>query len=143
MTPDEFKTAIEKLGYSQVGIAKIFGVNGRTARRWASGANDIPRAVEMQINSMIEAGGITQEIMAEVKAGQKELQESDVTRFLWVMPKMNESRWIVAEHDQISDVYYLPGNVNKFTIDELHLGPVVDPPAVDGELDLKRVGRWP
>jgi hypothetical protein len=135
MTPDEFKTAIEKLRYSQVGIAKIFGVNGRTARRWASGANDIPRAVEMQINSMIEAGGITQEIMADVISGRidKEFGEGDVTRFLWVMPKMNESRWIVAEHDQISDVYYLPGNVNKFTIDELHLGPVVDLP--DGEVD--------
>jgi DNA-binding transcriptional regulator YiaG len=42
MTPDDYRTAIEKLGLSQVAAAKLLGVDERTSRRWASGERDVP-----------------------------------------------------------------------------------------------------
>lgn len=42
MTPDEYRSAIEALGLSQVAAAKLLGVDDRTSRRWASGERDIP-----------------------------------------------------------------------------------------------------
>jgi DNA-binding transcriptional regulator YiaG len=42
MTPDQFRTAINKLGLSQVAAARLFGVDEETSRQWANGERDIP-----------------------------------------------------------------------------------------------------
>jgi DNA-binding transcriptional regulator YiaG len=42
MTPDEYASAIEQLGLSQLAAAKLLGVDGRTSRRWVSGERDVP-----------------------------------------------------------------------------------------------------
>jgi DNA-binding transcriptional regulator YiaG len=42
MTPDQYRSAIEKLGLSQIAAARLLGVDARTSRRWASGERDIP-----------------------------------------------------------------------------------------------------
>lgn len=42
MSPDEYRSTIEKLGLSQIAAAKLLGVDARTSRRWASGERDVP-----------------------------------------------------------------------------------------------------
>lgn len=45
MTADEYRTAIETLGLSQVAAARLLGVAPRTSRHWALGARAIPGPV--------------------------------------------------------------------------------------------------
>ena len=45
MTADDFRHCLARVGLSQVGAARLFAVNDRTARRWAAGEQDIPAAV--------------------------------------------------------------------------------------------------
>jgi hypothetical protein len=52
MTHLEYREAIERLGLSQVGAARLFHVDPRTSRRWALGELDIPRAVEIALYLM-------------------------------------------------------------------------------------------
>lgn len=52
MTPNTFRELLDRLGLSQVGAASLFGVNDRTARRWASGEQDIPQAVALALMLM-------------------------------------------------------------------------------------------
>ena len=42
MTAKQFNAAIERLGLSQVGAAKLIGITGRTCRRYAAGDAEIP-----------------------------------------------------------------------------------------------------
>jgi hypothetical protein len=42
VTPDEFRTELAALGFSQRGFAAFTGSNERTVRRWALGEQDIP-----------------------------------------------------------------------------------------------------
>lgn len=53
MIAAEYREAIAALGLTQVGAAKLFGVNERTGRRWALGEQDVPRAVEIALRLMI------------------------------------------------------------------------------------------
>lgn len=56
MTPTEYREAIESLGLSQVGAARLFGVDPRTSRRWALGELPVPRAVELALKLMLKHG---------------------------------------------------------------------------------------
>lgn len=47
MTPDEFRTALERLGLTQIGAARFLGLDERTLRRYATGEKPVPRTVEM------------------------------------------------------------------------------------------------
>lgn len=49
MTPAAYRDALARLGLSQVGAARLFGVNPRTSRRWALGELEVPRAVEIAL----------------------------------------------------------------------------------------------
>ena len=42
MTADEYRTAIETLGLSQIEAARLLDVDARTSRRWASGEREVP-----------------------------------------------------------------------------------------------------
>jgi hypothetical protein len=42
MNADEYRRAIEQLGLTQIGAAKLLGVDERTSRRWANGERDVP-----------------------------------------------------------------------------------------------------
>lgn len=53
MTAPEFRAALAALNLSQVGAAKLFGVNDRTARRWASGDQEVPRVVALCLRLMV------------------------------------------------------------------------------------------
>jgi DNA-binding transcriptional regulator YiaG len=56
MTPDEYRTAIEKLGLSRVAAAKLLGVDARTSRRWASGERDVSAPAQRFLQYLIATG---------------------------------------------------------------------------------------
>ena len=47
MTPAEYRTLIAALGLSQVGAARVLGIDPRTSRRYALGETPIPQIVEI------------------------------------------------------------------------------------------------
>lgn len=58
MTAKQFQAALDRLGLSQVGAARLFGADPRTARRWALGERSIPESVAILLRLML-AGKIT------------------------------------------------------------------------------------
>lgn len=57
MTPAEYREALEALDLSQVGAARLFGVDPRTSRHWAADMNP-PAAVALCLRLMM-AHGVT------------------------------------------------------------------------------------
>jgi hypothetical protein len=49
MTADEFREALDQLGISQVGIARLLGVDDVTARRWAANGTPVPVAILVEL----------------------------------------------------------------------------------------------
>jgi hypothetical protein len=47
MTKTQFGAALDRLGLTQVGAARLFGYDERTIRRWASGELPVPRIIEV------------------------------------------------------------------------------------------------
>jgi DNA-binding transcriptional regulator YiaG len=60
MTADRYRATIDRLNLSQVGAARLFKVDDRTSRRWASGDAPVPEAVAKLLRLM-EAGALTVE----------------------------------------------------------------------------------
>ena len=56
MTKDEFRDACSHLGMSQLGAARLLGVDGRTVRRWALGEREIPPPVARFLGYLIATG---------------------------------------------------------------------------------------
>ena len=54
MTAKQFQNAIDRLGLSQVGAAKLFGSDPRTARRWALGERSIPEPITILLCLMLD-----------------------------------------------------------------------------------------
>jgi hypothetical protein len=52
VTHNEYRKALEKLNLSQVGAARMLGVDGRTSRRWIAGEVPIPHAVSIVLTVM-------------------------------------------------------------------------------------------
>lgn len=67
MTPDEYRSAIEKLGLSQVEAARLLGVDERTSRRWACGERDVSPPAVRFLRYLIAIG----------KSGEKALRVLD------------------------------------------------------------------
>ena len=64
MTPDDFRATLARLDLSQVGAARLFGVDDRTARRWACDEAPIPAAVAILL-ALLDSGAIS---VAQVRA---------------------------------------------------------------------------
>lgn len=60
MTAKQFQTAIDRLGLSQVGAARLLGADPRTARRWALDERSVPEPVAILLRLML-AGKISAE----------------------------------------------------------------------------------
>lgn len=58
MTAKQFQSAIDRLGLSQLGAARLLGADGRTARRWALGERSVPETVAILLR-LLMAGKIT------------------------------------------------------------------------------------
>lgn len=56
MSPDQYRSAIERLGLSQVAAAKLLGVDARTSRRWANGERDVPAPAFRFLQYLIATG---------------------------------------------------------------------------------------
>lgn len=56
MTPDEYREALEALGLTQGGGARLLGVDERTSRRWANGERDIPPPAERFLRYLLTTG---------------------------------------------------------------------------------------
>jgi DNA-binding transcriptional regulator YiaG len=63
MTGAQMQTALDKIGFNQVGFAKTIAVNDRTVRLWIAGKWPVPRVVAMLLNLMIK----TQSTAADLK----------------------------------------------------------------------------
>ena len=63
MTSTEYRTALAKLGLSQMDAARLFDVSDRTGRRWALGEGRVPTLVATLLRLMIK-GKITAKDLA-------------------------------------------------------------------------------
>ncbi|MDR6955212.1 hypothetical protein J2X65_004591 [Ancylobacter sp. 3268] len=123
MTPAEMQAALATLDLSPAALAKLLGVDVRTARRWATGGKPIPDTVAAQVSAMVAAGGVPVELVEQ----RRKVEPEVVARFLWVRRK-GEPEWTVAEHDLVADVFYLPGRVERYRAVDLVLGPAIEMP---------------
>ncbi|KQV68093.1 hypothetical protein [Rhizobium sp. Root1220] len=55
MKASEYKAAVAVTGLSTAGVEKLFGVDHLTSRRWASGEQEVPRAVALCLLLMAAA----------------------------------------------------------------------------------------
>jgi hypothetical protein len=126
MEASEFRNLIEQLGYSQVAVSRLLGVNDRTGRRWASGEQDIPRAVEITLDLM-RRFGLTADVMGQILANRVAgtYGDMDPEYHVWVRPRVPNAEWTVAKFNRKTRVYLLPGNPLGFKLSELELGPRV------------------
>jgi hypothetical protein len=60
MTHNQFRKAIDHLGISQIGIAKLFGEKPRTIQRWIAGESRIPNTAVILIRASV-LGDLTKE----------------------------------------------------------------------------------
>lgn len=58
MSAEQFRQALADIGISQVGFAKLIGVDGRTVRSWAKidGGKPVPRYAHIIIVLMLQTG---------------------------------------------------------------------------------------
>jgi hypothetical protein len=54
MTPTQYVATLKRLGLTQVGAARLFGVDPRTSRRWVAGDLVIPRSVALALRLMVK-----------------------------------------------------------------------------------------
>ena len=47
MTPDDFRTHLDRLNYSQAGFARRMGIEESKCRRWARGVYPVPVSIQM------------------------------------------------------------------------------------------------
>ena len=71
MTANQFRSALDRLQLSQLGAARLFGADGRTARRWALGERSVPEPIAILLRLLI-AGRITAE---DIEAARRQSQE--------------------------------------------------------------------
>ncbi len=136
MTPDEFKSAIETLGYSQVSISRLFGVNDRTGRRWASGDVPIPEAAATSLRLMLMSG-LTPDVMGLILAKRigREFGQPDEIQYRWILPKHDGAEWTVARYFRSRNTLVVPGSTAELRLEEVNLGPKVYPPTLPKDKD--------
>lgn len=58
MTATDFRSAIERLGLSQVGASRVLGVSDRAVRQWIAGDRSVPEPVAKLLRLMA-SGAVT------------------------------------------------------------------------------------
>ena len=53
MTADEFRAALDSLGFTQEGFAARVGASGRTGRKWALGETRVPGSVAVLLRLLV------------------------------------------------------------------------------------------
>ncbi len=52
MTPDQLRAALDRLGLTQVGAARLLGIDPRTMRRYCAGDLDIPKWLPLALKGI-------------------------------------------------------------------------------------------
>lgn len=52
MTPDQLRTTLDRLGLTQVGAARLLGIDPRTMRRYCAGDLDIPKWLPLALKGI-------------------------------------------------------------------------------------------
>jgi hypothetical protein len=66
VTADQYRSAIETLGLSQIAAARLLGVDERTSRRWACDERDIPGPVAQFLRYLIATGKTGEQAMRKL-----------------------------------------------------------------------------
>jgi hypothetical protein len=68
LTPQEYRTALDRLALSQRAAARFFGVDERTSRAWADtrGKGGPPEAVAMWLRYMLATGMTPADIVLKI-----------------------------------------------------------------------------
>jgi len=53
MTSEEYKKAVSRVGLSQIGAGRFFGVDERTGQRWGSGESKPPQSIAKLLRLMM------------------------------------------------------------------------------------------
>jgi DNA-binding transcriptional regulator YiaG len=70
MTADECREALQALGLTQGGCARLLGVDERTSRRWANGERDIPPPAQRFLRYLIATGRSGEYALRKLTIGQ-------------------------------------------------------------------------
>jgi DNA-binding transcriptional regulator YiaG len=70
MTSDEFRAALDALGLTQGGAARLLGVDERTSRRWANGERDVPPPAQRFLRYLIATGRSGEYALRKLAIGQ-------------------------------------------------------------------------
>ncbi|WP_065091488.1 helix-turn-helix domain-containing protein [Rhizobium leucaenae] len=102
MNQYEYRAALEATGLNQSSAARLFGVDPRTSRRWASGELEVPRTVALCLRMMAsysvpvieaqvladgvgESGEITDEqrdaLLDRIAQGRRNIDKTLIERF--------------------------------------------------------------
>jgi plasmid maintenance system antidote protein VapI len=74
MNGEVYQHLIDKVGMTQVGAAKFFGVDERTSRRWVKGELTIPDSVALLLPVMFKIGLTPYHVLAIKELVNKEVQ---------------------------------------------------------------------
>ena len=74
MTGREFRAALDQLGLTQVGLARLLGVGPRTTRRWADQGLDGPAQILIRL---LLVGAVTPAAITKVIAGRRRRKSHD------------------------------------------------------------------
>ena len=65
LSPDEFRAALKRLGFSQVGFARFIEKDDRQVRHWIAGDWPVPRVVVELLNALDKLADLQDRIMEE------------------------------------------------------------------------------
>jgi hypothetical protein len=54
MTANEYRAALDRLGLTQAGAARLFHADERTSRRWANGERSVPPGVQILLALLLD-----------------------------------------------------------------------------------------
>lgn len=96
MTGDEFRAALERLGFSQVGFAREVGVGERTGRRWAKDGpfDPVPYLLERMLENLVEPPPASLAVSLDRDAPCGEALEPHLDRLL---ERADRAGWHPAE----------------------------------------------
>jgi NAD-dependent oxidoreductase involved in siderophore biosynthesis len=99
MTPAEFRIVLDRLGLTQRGLSRLFEINERTVRSWASGRIEIPAPIRIFLRFLVRADVTPEELheLTEHPLTPEELHE------LTEHPLTPEELEQLREDDDVSD----------------------------------------
>ena len=74
MDAQEYRSALDKLGMTQLAAGELFIVGSRTSRRWALDDGRIPAAVAMLLRLMVK-GKLAEDDILRVSKSERAVQE--------------------------------------------------------------------